>query len=175
MFPDAVGQLINRRRIEVAARLERITIDEFKGNLIGSWCRRCRGGVHWDCGWPRVFGIVHSTTEQSTESSTQSSLHSAVGLIYCLSVHVFASNLSLLCAVCKTPGLWYSPGDRPQSIALRMTGVKSPVYCVIGIIVKVNAVRIFEFCEAAESAGRASWLRKSGLNKRLKRPKAARL
>jgi hypothetical protein len=48
-----------------------------------------------------------------------------------------------------------------------MTGVKSPVYCVIGIIVKVNAVRIFEFCKAAESAGKKPGVRKPGLNKRL--------
>jgi hypothetical protein len=41
-----------------------------------------------------------------------------------------------------------------------MTGVKSPVCYVIGIIVKVNAVRIFEFCEAAESAGRKPGARK---------------
>jgi hypothetical protein len=48
-----------------------------------------------------------------------------------------------------------------------MTGVKSPVCCVIGIIVKVNAVRIFEFCKAAESAGKKPGVRKPVLNRRL--------
>jgi hypothetical protein len=43
-----------------------------------------------------------------------------------------------------------------------MTGVKSPVYCVIGIIVKVNAVRIFEFCKAAESAAKKPGSKKTG-------------